>query len=92
MSELVTLKNIGKELERKLKSVDINSAEELKALGSEEAFVRLKFKYSNISLVHLYALEGAVTNTEFNQLNVAVKKRLKQLSDSFATSHSKVDF
>ena len=30
MSELSLLKNIGKEMERKLKSIGVNSAEELK--------------------------------------------------------------
>lgn len=42
MAELTSLKNIGKEMERKLKAVEINSAEELKQIGSEEAFFRLK--------------------------------------------------
>ena len=84
MAELTSLRNIGKELEKKLKSVDISTAEELKEIGSKEAFSKLKRKYPNdkaMSLVHLYALEGAVTDIEFNQLSESVKKSLKHHSE-----------
>ena len=82
MTELTSLRNIGKELERKLKAVEIMTAEELKAVGSEEAFVRIKLRDPQVCLVHLYALEGAVTDREYNQLPEDVKKQLKTLSDS----------
>ena len=82
MAELTSLRNIGKELVRKLKSVDINTAEELKEVGSEDAFVRLKLHYPNVCLVHLYTLEGAVSDTEYNQLSEDVKQRLKDFSDN----------
>lgn len=81
MSELTSLKNIGKEMERKLKAVDIHSAEELKQLGSEEAFFRLKIRYPEICLVHLYALQGAIDNVEFNQLPQKMKLKLKSFND-----------
>ncbi len=42
MTELTSMRNIGKELERKLKIIDIKSAEELKQLGNKETFFRLK--------------------------------------------------
>ena len=82
MSELTSLRNIGKEMEAKLKSVDIMTAEELKKIGSEEAFVRLKFCYPEVCLVHLYALEGAISDTEYNQLPEDLKQRLKVFSDN----------
>ena len=82
MSELTSLRNIGKELEKKLKAVAITTAEELKKVGSEEAFVRLKLRDPQVCLVHLYALEGAISNTEYNQLEEDVKRRLKAISDS----------
>ena len=83
MSELTSLRNIGKELAKKLTAVDITTAEELKKVGSEEAFVRLKSRDPQVCLVHLYALEGAISNTEYNQLEKDVKQRLKAISDSF---------
>lgn len=81
MTELTALRNIGKELERKLKAVDIMTAEELRKAGSEEAFVRLKLRDPQVCLVHLYALEGAVSDREYNQLPEDVKRRLKAFSD-----------
>ncbi len=81
MAELTSLKNIGKEMERKLKTVEINSAEDLKQIGSEEAFFRLKIRYPEICLVHLYALQGAIDNVEFNQLSNEIKQKLKNFSD-----------
>ena len=79
MSELAALRNIGKEMENKLKSVGISTAEELKALGSQEAFLRVKRRYPYVCLVHLYALEGAITDIEYNQLPEDVKRELKQV-------------
>ena len=83
MSELTTLRNIGSELDKKLKFVGITTAEELKQAGSENAFIRLKAHYPNVCLVHLYVIEGAITDTEYNQLDDDVKRRLKGISDRF---------
>lgn len=81
MSELTSMRNIGNEMEKKLKSVGICSAEELTQPGSKEAFLRLRMRYSNVCLVHLYTLQGAVDNLEYNQLPDNVKQDLKQFSD-----------
>ncbi len=47
------MSNIGKEMESKLKSVQINTAEELVEIGAKQAFFRLKMKYPQVCLVHL---------------------------------------
>lgn len=82
MTELGSMINIGKEIEKKLKSVDICSAEELVHTGSKEAFFRLKMKNSNICLVHLYTLQGAIDHIQYNLLPAEVKCDLKAFSDS----------
>ena len=41
MAELISLKNIGRNIEKRLQSVDISTAEDLKRVGSKEAFIRL---------------------------------------------------
>lgn len=82
MAKLSTLKNIGKTIERKLKSVGINTAEELQAVGSKDAFIRLKLKYPEVCLVHLYTIHGAIENIDFNQLPETTKLELKAFSDS----------
>ncbi len=83
MTKLTTLKNIGKEIEKKLNFVGINSAEELKDIGSKEAWVRLKLEYPEVCLVHLYTLEGAIRHIEYNQLSEETKKDLKQFTDQW---------
>lgn len=82
MAKLTSMMNIGREMERKLTSVGIGSAEELIAAGAKEAFSRMKAAYPQVCLVHLYTLEGAIHNTEFHSLSAEKKKELKQFSDA----------
>lgn len=82
MAELSSLRNIGKELERKLKEVGICSAEELNSVGSKMAFARLKMRFPQVCLVHLYSLQGAIDDVDFNMLSENVKTDLKVFSDS----------
>lgn len=82
MAELSSMRNIGNEIEKKLESVGICSVEELLQTGSKEAFVRLKMQYSNVCLVHLYTLQGAIDDVEYNQLPDAIKQDLKKFSDA----------
>ena len=82
MSDLTKMLNIGKEMENKLKSVEIDSAEKLIEVGAKQAFFRLKTKYPQVCLVHLYTLEGAIRNIEFNCLPEETKRDLKAFSDS----------
>ena len=83
MAELSSLRNIGKEIESKLIAVGISTADELKSTGSKDAFIRLKTRYPNVCLVHLYTLEGAISGIDYNQLPESVKSDLKAFSDSF---------
>lgn len=81
MSELTKMMNIGNEMAKKLKAVGIDSSEKLIQIGSKQAFLQLKQEYPNVCLVHLYTLEGAICNTEFNCLSEEKKKELKEFSD-----------
>ena len=80
--ELSTMKNIGTEMKKKLNSIGINNAEELSSVGSKEAFFRLKAAYPDVCLVHLYTLQGAIDNLNFNMLPQDTKEDLKAFSDS----------
>lgn len=81
MAELKSMANIGDEMAKKLASVGIDSPEKLIKQGAKHVFVKLKEAYPNVCLVHLYALEGAIQNTEFNLLSEEKKKELKEFSD-----------
>lgn len=80
--KLTELKNIGSQMNTKLNAVGITSSEELKSLGSKETFFRLKLAYPNVCLVHLYSLQGAIDDIEYNMLPEKTKKELKDFSDS----------
>ncbi|MDR2905374.1 MAG: TfoX/Sxy family protein [Helicobacteraceae bacterium] len=81
MEELTSMRNIGKEIANKLKSVGICSAEELKRAGSKDAFLRLKSQYPKVCLVLLYSLQGAIEDTDYNRLSEETKRELKAFSD-----------
>lgn len=81
MSRLTSMKNIGKEMARKLTAVGIDSPEALAELGAKHAFFKLKEVYPQVCLVHLYALEGALQDVEFNSLTEDKKQELKEFSD-----------
>ena len=81
MAELTSMRNIGKEMARKLAAVGIGTPEQLAQAGAGEAFFRLKTVFPQVCLVHLYALEGAIQNIEFNSLPADRKRELKAFSD-----------
>ncbi|MDL2218070.1 TfoX/Sxy family protein [Christensenellaceae bacterium OttesenSCG-928-M15] len=80
--DLAAMKNIGIEMKKKLNAIGIHSAEELSALGSKDAFFRLKTAYPEVCLVHLYTLQGAIDNLDFNMLPEDTKAELKAFSES----------
>ncbi|MCI8870530.1 MAG: TfoX/Sxy family protein [Lawsonibacter sp.] len=81
MAELSSMRNIGREMTRKLASVGIGSPEKLRELGAKQAYFRLKEVYPQVCLVHLYVLEGAVCDLPYNGLPEDKKRELKAFSD-----------
>ncbi len=73
----VTSLGLGKTMEKKLHSVGIHSAEELKAVGSRQAVFRLKEIYPNTCVVILYHLEAAIQGVEIKQLDESCRAELK---------------
>lgn len=81
MRSLDSMLNIGKEMKAKLFSIGVISAEDLIKLGSKEVYSQLKERYPNVCLVHLYALQGAIDNVDYDKLPDEVKRDLKQFHD-----------
>ena len=69
MGNLDSMLNIGKELETKLFSIGVSSSDELIRIGSKEVFRQFKERYSNVCLVHLYALQAAIDHIDYNKLS-----------------------
>ena len=79
--ELTDLPNIGAELAKKLKQVGVNSAEELNALGSEDALLKIDTLQNGGACINmLYALEGAVQGIRWHGL---AKQRRAELKDFY---------
>ncbi len=74
MEKLDSMLNIGQEMKMKLLSIGIRSSEDLIRLGSKEVFFRLKERYPNVCLVHLYVLQGAIDNIEL--INLPMKQNV----------------
>ncbi|MGD0272538.1 MAG: TfoX/Sxy family protein [Gaiellaceae bacterium] len=78
MTELETLPNVGSVLAGCLRGAGIESPEELRALGAERAFERLRAVLpDDACLSKLYALAGAIEGVRWHDLPPARKTQLK---------------
>ena len=77
-TQLSEMPNIGKVLSERLIAVGINTPEELKSTGSENAFIRLRTVDSEACLSMLCALEGAIQGIRWHDLDNARKTELKE--------------
>jgi DNA transformation protein len=83
MEQLSKMPNIGKVLAEKLAEVGIDTPEKLKATGSENAFIRLKTVDSGACLSMLCALEGAIQDIRWHDLDKVRKEELKMFLKTF---------
>lgn len=77
MGSLSKLNNIGKVLEEQLNEVGITTYEELEAIGSKEAWLRIKAIDPSACIHRLYALEGAIEGIKKSYLPQEKKDELK---------------
>ena len=75
-SELAKLKNLGAASINILRAIGINSYDDLKAIGPVEAYLRIKQRDIHVSKVMLYALQGALLDTHWNDLAPDLKQHL----------------
>lgn len=73
--------NIGKETESQLLQVGIHDAEELKKVGSKEAWLKIKEIDSGACLHLLYGLEATVEGVKKKDLDKKIKAELKVFFD-----------
>ncbi len=69
--------NIGKDTERRLLSVGVNSFAQLKKLGSKKAFLLLQTLDPGACLDLLYGLEGAIQGIKWHELDEEKKEELR---------------
>ena len=76
------LRNIGPKSAAWLRQVGLRSREDLAAVGSLEAFMRVKRAGFKPSLNLLYALEGALLDCHWQQLPEARRNELVQAAEA----------
>lgn len=78
MGELSKLPNIGKTLEEQLEAVGISTDEQLKEIGSKQAWLKIKAVDDTACINMLQALEGAVRGVKKKELTEEVKEDLRE--------------
>ena len=83
MGELSKMPNIGKVLEQQLIDIGVETPQQLKALGSKQAWLNIKSSDPSACFNRLCALEGAIQDIRWHNLDSEVKKDLKDFYNSF---------
>ncbi|GHT67839.1 competence protein TfoX [Bacteroidia bacterium] len=76
-NDLTSLSNIGKVIAARLREVGIETPEDLKTIGSENAFIRLKTVDEGACINELLGLEGAIQGVRDHDLDENRKSELK---------------
>lgn len=83
MKKLSDLPNIGKTVEEQLNQVSIETEEQLKEIGSKQAWLKIKEIDSSACYNRLCALEGAIQGIRWHNLSPEVKEDLKEFYQAF---------
>ncbi len=78
MSKLSDLPNVGKVLEQNLIKVGISTPEQLKEVGTKEAFLRIRMIDPTACIHMLYGIQGAVEGIKDVYLSETTKQELKE--------------
>lgn len=87
MGELSKLPNIGSNIEEKLKQVGITSYEQLKEVGSKEAWLKMRKIDEGACINSLCALEGAIQGVRWHSLSEDIKIDLKDFYKQMTSSN-----
>lgn len=83
MGALAEMINIGKVLEQQLLQTGVETPEQLKQIGSKQAWLNIRAIDPSACYNRLCGLEGAIQGIRWHHLDDEVKKDLKQFYNSF---------
>ena len=86
ITDLTTLPNIGPTLATRLEQADIHSYDDLAAIGSIEAVLRVKEANLDTCYSMLYAVEGAIQGVRWHAIPKAERAQLKAEFDQVRLS------
>lgn len=79
MSALSHLPNVGKVLENNLMQVGIKTPEQLREIGAEDTFIRIRACVDQGACLHmLYGIQGAIEGLPYRFLEDSTKQKLKK--------------
>jgi DNA transformation protein len=81
-SDLLSLKNLGNTSVNWLRTVGVHSRDDLARLGPVATYNRIRERGIRVSRVLLYALQGALMNIHWNELEPDLKRRLIEEADT----------
>lgn len=76
--DLIELKNLGKTFVQWLNAVGIRTLDQLQAHGAVGAYVKMRERGFKVSKTLLYALEGALTDSHWNDISPELKQQLRR--------------
>jgi len=74
--DLSSLKNLGTASINILHAIGIKSRKDLQHMGSVNSYLKIKARGIRVSKVMLYALEGALRDIYWKELDAAIKEQL----------------
>ncbi|MCI0407828.1 MAG: TfoX/Sxy family protein [Acidobacteria bacterium] len=80
-SELSGLENIGKVTERWLNGIGVYDEGELRRMGAVKAYRLIRATEAGAGLNLLYALQGAISGTPWNDLAPPIKEMLRRQAE-----------
>ncbi|PKM49013.1 MAG: competence protein TfoX [Firmicutes bacterium HGW-Firmicutes-7] len=83
MSELSKLPNIGKSIEEQLNIIGIATYDQLKEIGSKQAWLRIRGIDDSACINRLCALEGAIQGIRWHNLSEDTRHDLKEFYNKF---------
>lgn len=81
-NDLLELKNLGNTSVNWLHAVGVHSYSDLQDTGPVGAYVKIKNRGFRVSKVLLYALQGALVDTHWNELDDSLKMDLLKDAES----------
>lgn len=87
-SDLLTLKNLGNTSVNWLHAIGIHNREELAQIGPVQAYNRIRERGIKVSKVLLYALQAALLDVHWSQLEPELKERLVEEAERSLTAES----
>jgi len=81
--DLTSLPNIGQEMKKQLSAVGIQTPDDLVAIGSREAWLKIRAVDPSACYNRLCGLEGAIRGIRWHHLDETVKSELKAFYQAY---------